>query len=308
MGHRAMVHRAVRYADPGGLADCLLPTLDEALRRSDAVSVAVDDPCRAALADALGPLADAVEWVDNTRPARVDAFQLVARRAALVTEQARRGRACVFVGQNQPALGLGDDYWMRLEAAVQFAFADLPVTLLCPYPVEAPSLTAVHPEIVDGGGPAPNPHRRTPESIVAAMPVTPLPDLGRPDVRLPVTTDTLTELRQRLTTVLSDAELTPSVAGDLVYAVSEVATNSIEHGPGWGAVSVWSRAGDVVCEVADHGRLGEVFPGVRPPSLDQARGRGLWLARTLCDAVDTSVDDDGTRVRLTCDRLVREFA
>jgi anti-sigma regulatory factor (Ser/Thr protein kinase) len=302
-----MVHRAVRYAEPGDLADCLVPILDEALRRSDAVSVAVDDRCRAALTDGLGGLAADVEWVDNTRPARVDAFQLVARRAALVTEQARRGRASVFVGQNQPALGLPDDYWLRLEAAVQFAFADLPVLLLCPYPSDAPALAGVHPEIVADGVLVENPLTRAPESIVTGMPVAPLPDLGRPDVRLPVTTDTLTDMRQRLAAVLGDAGLPPGMAGDLVYAVSEVATNSIEHGPGWGAVSVWSRDGDVVCEVADSGRLDEVFPGVRPPSLDQARGRGLWLARTLCDAVDTAVDDDGTRVRLTCDRVVHEF-
>ena len=56
---------------------------------------------------------------------------------------------------------------------------------------------------------------------------------------------------------------------------------------------------DVLKALTDAGLLHDPFPGVRPPRLDQIRGRGLWLARTLCEAVDVRVDSTGTRVRLT---------
>ena len=89
-----------------------------------------------------------------------------------------------------------------------------------------------------------------------------------------------------------------------MYAASEVATNAVEHGAGTGVLWTWVAHGEAVCLVADPGRLDEPFPGVVPPSVDQDRGRGLWLARALCDEVEVSVDDDGTRVRLAR-RLVR---
>lgn len=306
MGVSAMVHRGVCYADEEHLARRLAPELRAALDRGDAVAAALDDPTRAAVTDALGPAAGEVDFVDTSRPARIDAFQLVARRAALVQRRARAGQGSTFVGQNQPHLGLGDDYWLRLEAALQVALADLPVTLLCPYPQEneAAALRAVHGEIVETDGAShANPEVRDPADVALAAAAPPLPELGAPDVTLTATPSTLGDLRRRLVALLDEAGAPPDP--DLVYAVSEVATNSVEHGEGRGTVAVWARAAtadepaSVVCEVTDTGLLHDPFPGVRPPRLDQIRGRGLWLARTLCEAVDVRVDATGTRVRLT---------
>jgi anti-sigma regulatory factor (Ser/Thr protein kinase) len=111
-------------------------------------------------------------------------------------------------------------------------------------------------------------------------------------------------LRRELTVAVATSGLEAEAGEDLVYAASEVATNAVEHGGGHGLLWTWVADGEAVCLVADAGRIHEAFPGVVPPPLDQDRGRGLWLARALCDDVEVAVDDDGTRVRLAR-RLVR---
>ena len=299
----ALTHRGVRYAGAADLAGRLAPVLRAAARAGDAVAAALDPESRDAVVAELGDDADRVEFVDPTRPAHIEAFQLVARRAATTQAAARDGRRSVFVGQNQPALGLGDDYWLRLEAAVEHAFVGLPALLLCPYRTDAPALTEVHGVIDDGDGPHANRSVRAPEDVVRDLPPLTLPPLGCPQLVVEVDRRTLAAARRRLLALVDGLGLTDPPAEDLVYAVSEIATNAVEHGGGHGTVSVWlpDGSGTVVCEVADAGRLAEPFPGVRPPPREQERGRGLWLARTLCDAVDVRVDAEGTRVRLTVD-------
>ena len=299
----ALIHRGVRFAGPGQLATLLAPELRSALRRGDAVAAALDAPSAAALSAELGDDVAGVHFVDVTRPARVSALQLAASRAAKVAATAAAGRRSLFVGQNQPGLGLGDAYWCHLEAAVAVALAHLPVTLLCPYAADAPpgeggALGALHAEIVEPDGTGHhNPAHRTPAQIAAEMPFPPLPDLGRPDAVLPVDRGALADLRRRFAEAVGAGGA--AVDDDLVYAVSEVATNSVEHGAGEGRVSVWTPPGEpVVCEVFDAGHLGDPFPGVRPPTAGQLRGRGVWLARTLCAEVEVRVDPTGTRVRL----------
>lgn len=307
MAPAALTHRGVRFSDPSGLARQLAPELRAALRRGDSVAAALDAPSQAALLAEMGADAGELELVDPTRPARIDAFQLAATRAARVSEIAAAGRGALFVGQNQPGLGLEEAYWCRLEAALHVALADLPVTLLCPYRTGTRSggraLRWVHPEIVGTDGTvAANPERRSLDEVVAGAPPPPLPDLGAPDAELTVDRATLAHLRRRFGAAV--AATGHPIDDDLVYALSEVATNSVEHGAGAGRIAVWVGGGSgggsaTVCEVADAGRLSDPFPGVRPPTRAQVRGRGIWLARTLCAAVDVRVDEAGTRVRLT---------
>jgi hypothetical protein len=54
----------------------------------------------------------------------------------------------------------------------------------------------------------------------------------------------------------------------------------------------------VVCEVHDGGRLADPLPGLRAPHPAQLRGRGLWIARQLCDVLHLWSDPDGTHVRI----------
>ena len=82
----------------------------------------------------------------------------------------------------------------------------------------------------------------------------------------------------------------------LAVAVSELATNTLQHTGGGGVVRIWAESGTVRCEVVDSGRP----PGFgrAMPTADQPRGRGLAIVERICDEVGIHPDGDGTAVRL----------
>lgn len=47
---------------------------------------------------------------------------------------------------------------------------------------------------------------------------------------------------------------------------------------------------------------GDALPGLRPPEPTGERGRGVFLARRLCDLVHLWTGPDGTRVRVESGR------
>ena len=103
----------------------------------------------------------------------------------------------------------------------------------------------------------------------------------------------------------------PSHAEDLVLAVNEAVTNSIEHGHGLDpeqptASPEWTHStvevhGQIVIDeqgrrrveliIRDNGRW-------RPPTFDPRRGNGVTLMRACTDDVTISSSDSGTTVRL----------
>ena len=321
MAMPGLVHRGVAYEDPAMLGAALVPVLARASLAHETIIVALDEQVRSVLRDGLGAdlLADVV-FLDHTRPARSDAFQLAARIATAVAGAARLGRRSSVVAQHQPGLGLADAYWLRIEAALDEALRRLPVTLLCAYrlaglPLPAsssngavpPAFFSSHADLARAGDldhPVTNGGHRDPVDVVRGLPgaVVPPPPPGAR--RWAFDADRLGSLRRDLAVAVAASGLEAEAGEDLVYAASEIATNAVEHGGGTGVLWTWVADGEAVCLVAGPGRLREPFPGVVPPSVDQDRGRGLWLARALCDEVDVSVDDDGTRVRLAR-RLVR---
>lgn len=317
-----LVHRGVSYDDPEVLGAALVPQLTRAAAGGDTVTVALGEPTADVVRDGLSAeILERVRFLDPTRPARSDAFQLAARIAASVAAAARAGEHSFVVTQHQPQLGLADAYWLRLEAALDEALRDLPVTLLCAYRAAVravtngngrtddmpPAYRATHPELTEVtelDHAVPNAAHRDPFEVVRGLPgatVAPAPQGAR---RWAFDAEHLAGLRRELAAAVATSGLEAQAGEDLVYAASEVATNAVEHGGGHGLLWSWVADAEAVCLVADAGRIREAFPGVVPPPLDQDRGRGLWLARALCDDVDVAVDDAGTRVRLAR-RLVR---
>jgi anti-sigma regulatory factor (Ser/Thr protein kinase) len=62
---------------------------------------------------------------------------------------------------------------------------------------------------------------------------------------------------------------------------------------------VWIEGHRVVCEVRDSGWLPDPSAvGRRPASSDSVGGRGLWIAKQLCDQMHVSSSEAGTVVRL----------
>ncbi|GIE94572.1 ATP-binding protein [Paractinoplanes rishiriensis] len=89
----------------------------------------------------------------------------------------------------------------------------------------------------------------------------------------------------------------PRLRADLLtVAVSELATNTLQHTDGGGVVRIWAEPGRVCCEVVDHG----ASPGFGRdmPSANEVRGRGLAIVERICDEVGTDIGPAGTSVRL----------
>ncbi|MEW2383509.1 ATP-binding protein [Micromonospora sp. NPDC047707] len=90
--------------------------------------------------------------------------------------------------------------------------------------------------------------------------------------------------------------LSPTRVDLLGLAVSELATNTLQHTEGGGLVRVWTAADDVVCDVVDRGGLRSV-PG-EMPAADAIRGRGLAIVARICDEATVSASPEGTLVRV----------
>jgi anti-sigma regulatory factor (Ser/Thr protein kinase) len=99
-----------------------------------------------------------------------------------------------------------------------------------------------------------------------------------------------------------DAALAAGVARhraeEFVLAMSEVASNSVQHGGGTGTLRCWSEPDRFIGEVQDAGRLQEPLVGRVRPEPGGPSGYGLWIAQQLCDLVQVRSDEHRTVVRL----------
>jgi serine/threonine-protein kinase RsbW len=112
--------------------------------------------------------------------------------------------------------------------------------------------------------------------------------------------DAITSLRHDIAGYAAEAGLGGIRLDGFVLAVNEIMTNAVRHGGGRGLVRLWRTGTGLRCEVRDGG-TGEParFNGHVLPPTEATGGRGLWLARNLCDTFDVETGRDGTRVELT---------
>jgi serine/threonine-protein kinase RsbW len=87
---------------------------------------------------------------------------------------------------------------------------------------------------------------------------------------------------------------------DFILAVNEIMTNAVRHAGGDGVLTLWHQDSALHCAVSDDG------PGIPPEQINghtkppafALSGRGLWLARRLCDKLTITTGPGGTTVRL----------
>lgn len=89
--------------------------------------------------------------------------------------------------------------------------------------------------------------------------------------------------------------MSPERIGDLQLIVTELATNSLEHGGGVCRLAFWHEAGHLVCEARDIGYLADPLVGRRPPA--QGSGPyGLFVVNAIADLVHTHTSPSGTAI------------
>ncbi|SBT41200.1 sensor histidine kinase [Micromonospora auratinigra] len=295
-------HELLLYTDHDSLLSGVLPFVQEGLAVGEPVLVATPGPQLALARAALGAAGDAVTWTDMTEagrnPGRILPWVLQAfadrhpdRRVRIVGEPVWPGRTA----QEYPACA-------QHEAAINWALADRPVSVLCPYdagrlePGVLAEARCTHPLLVDGSGCRPiagyAPHE------VAERHNKPLPSPAEPVTTLRYDLDTLPLLRRFVADHAGAAGLDADRVADLQIAVTELATNSVAHAGGGGTLQVWRTERHLVCEIHDDGWLSDPLAGRLAPAHDGIGGRGLVIVQALCDLVLLHTTAAGTTVRL----------
>ncbi|KAB1934489.1 ATP-binding protein [Micromonospora sp. ALFpr18c] len=90
--------------------------------------------------------------------------------------------------------------------------------------------------------------------------------------------------------------LPPERVDLLALAVSELATNTLQHTTGGGQVRLWAEAGHLFCDIVDQGPTRSF--GRAMPAAEAVRGRGLAIVEQVCDEVAVFGTPEGTVVRI----------
>jgi len=303
----AFRHEALFYRGEDGFLEGTLPFVMEALEADEAVLVAVGEERADSLRRALGGHAERVRFLDmhelGRNPARV-----IAQWRSFLAEGTAEGRSARGVGETAwPGRSAAElDECERYEALLEQAFSHGPSwRLLCPYDLDRPDAATLdaarrtHRVLMHEGvsrcSGAYRALHRAPGPFHGSLPSPPA-EHGE----LAFTAHGLAAIRSLVAQHGTLAGLAESSREDLVLAVNELATNSVQYGGGGGTLRVWLEPGVLVCEVRDRGLICDPLVGRTPPPVDQYGGRGLWLVNQLCDLVQirSSPDDTVVRVRM----------
>jgi anti-sigma regulatory factor (Ser/Thr protein kinase) len=223
-----------------------------------------------------------------------------------------------YAAPHRRVRGIGEPIWsgrsraelaecQRHEALLNLAFADPCFWLLCPYDVLALGADVIeearrtHPAVRERGVARPSSSYPGTDAFATAD-TSPLSNRPTGAPVLTFRSGEVGEVRRFVTHHAAREGLGPDRVAELVLAADEIATNSLRHGGGVGTVVVWRETATVVCEIRDHGHIGEPLAGRLRPSVDSDDGRGLWLANQLCDLVQIRCTASENVVRLCVTR------
>ena len=302
-------HEALLYAGDHGFLDGALPFVLEGLEAEEPMLLVLS-------ADKIERIRGEVNG-NNERIIFADMAEVGSNPARIIP--AWRRFVAEHGGEDTAVRGIGEPIWrgrtpdelvecQRHEELLNLAFAgDSDFRLLCPYDTESLDDAVIeeavrsHPILVEDGVRRESAAFRGLTAISAPFDA-PLPAPPASVQELEFDTLSLASLRQLVTARAIEAGLDESRTGDLVFAVNEVATNSVRHGGGSGVLRVWMGTRWLVCEIEDAGTISDPLVGREKPAGDQLTGRGLWLANQVCDLVQVRSFATHCVVRLHIER------
>ncbi len=311
------MHAAVFYHSAQEYLECVKSFLLEGFSNGESAWVAVPGDKMDELRDELSAVAGAsfsdVTWVDITELGR-NPGRILGAELNYVAQQ-----------QHRPVRVVAEAVWpgrrdfeyagcLQHEALSNVAFSGSKVTGLCPY--DASRLAArvlddvwmTHPIVEQGGL-----QRHSAQYSLDAA----LQHGNEPLVTSPVAVtltvaepSDLSRARQHSTRYGRLLGLSPDRIADLQLVVTELATNSLQHGGGTSRLAFWEHDGHLVCEARDAGYLADPLVGRRPPARDRPSPSGLFVVNALADLVRTHTSPEGTTIQayLRLERLVGEVA
>jgi anti-sigma regulatory factor (Ser/Thr protein kinase) len=288
------VHQALIYGSDSEFMHVVLPFVEDGLSASEPVLVAVQDRHVEALRRVLGGTPDGVtfqpvdDWYVTSARAR-DRF------AQWASERTSGGRRARLIGEPPWSVGHAAQVrdWARHESVINIAFASLPVSFVCPYDARAlpdevlRHARETHPELVTDDGIFLSDSYTDPLEFCSRLDSTVEAQRLEPSLELLFELDDLPAVRRLIGSFALDAGLRGARTEEIVLAANEVATNAVVHGRPPATVRAWEADDEIIVEVTDAGDgIRNVLAGQLPPPVDGLGGRGLWLTRLLCDAVE----------------------
>ncbi|MEO6087768.1 MAG: sensor histidine kinase [Umezawaea sp.] len=296
------VHEALFYRDPDQYLAGTVPFVLDGLAANEPVLVAVPPRNVDLIRAELGAKADHVKFLDMTQggrnPGRIIPGVLTPfanghpSRVRIIGEPIWAGRSAT----EYPAC-------VQHEALINTAFRDIAATILCPYDTSLLAADVLadaertHPVLVADGGRSPSNRYDDPLRTVTDFNL-PLPTPPRSALAYWFDMHSLPATRRLVADYATTAGLAEDRVDDLVLAVNELTTNSIEHANGGGELVIWQDGDAVVCEVRDRGILRDPMIGRLKPTLNSNGGYGAVMVNLLCDLVRIHSAEDGTAVRV----------
>ena len=298
---QGLVHQALIYHSDQGFLDVALPFVEEGICLEEPTLVAVQGRNVDNLREALGGepagvrLLSVEQWYETSARTR-DKF--AAWAGERVHGDGGTGRVRLI---GEPPWALGHEAqirdWARNESVVNVAFEGMPVTFICPYDARAlpedvlDHALSTHPEIVEASGWSSSGEYEDPAEFCRRLSSSMQIPAGTPVGEVEFTIDDLPLLRRLVVAAATEAGLPPARTEELTLAVNEIATNAVLHGRPPATLRIWSAEDELLCEVSDAGvGIEDELAGQLRPAPRGRGGRGLWLARLLCDAVEIHND------------------
>jgi anti-sigma regulatory factor (Ser/Thr protein kinase) len=306
-GGKSLAHQALLYGSDEEFLAGTVPFIRDGLECGDPVRVVTTDRNKGWLQEALGGDARQVVFGESSQCYR-HPVRALAELHRTVRSAGRVGQRLRLIGEPLWTARSAQQTteWARYESLVNAALGWANAALVCTYdtrvvdPDVVAEVARTHPQLVVNAAAQPSLSYLDPAVFSAECDRSPLPELPPPALcRRFAGMDQLVTLRALVTGYATEAAATAPAVEQFVRAVNQVATNAIEHGGGSGVLRVWTGPQAMVCEVSDTGAgLRDPLAGHLPAGRSTARGRGLWLARQLCDLLEVRSDPAGTTVRL----------
>jgi anti-sigma regulatory factor (Ser/Thr protein kinase) len=298
-------HEALLYADRAEFMAGAVPFIRDGLVAGQPVFVVESADRIAMLRGALREDGDRVMFADMAAVGMNPARMIPAWRE-FVDGHGSTGKGLRGIGEPIWSERTADQLveCQRHESLLNVAFeSGTPWHLLCPYDTSGLDAAIIdearrsHAYVTEGGTSRTSADFRGVHASAAPFGEA-LTEAPPGALAYPFDRDNLLELRGKIARFATAVGLATARATELVTAANEVATNSLEHGGGAGAVRMWRTKEYVICEVHDTGDYRHPLADRERPGENPGDARGLWLANQLCDLVQIRTFTDGTVVRL----------
>lgn len=295
-------HPALFYRDHGDYLAATLEFIAGGLAKRQPVMVAVPTANLGLIRAALGTDRRQVHLYDMSlagrNPGRIIGGVLRKFAAAYPGDHVR------IIGEPTWADRSADEYvaCVQHEALINLAFEDWNATILCPYDATTLSTRAIidarraHPVLTDGVMTWTSSDYMDPRELADVFNQPLVSPPGTAPIR--ITLPKLPGIRRVATTRAASAGLDAEKTADMLVAVTELATNAIQHGGGTGTLSMWDYGDGLAAQVRSGGHIADPLAGRLPADPDGESGRGLLLVNELCDLVRTHTVPGATTVTI----------